>query len=42
MTKNSFIAEVTFNAFESFSQTAYANDNMPNTVGDCVKKMYRR
>ena len=26
------------NAFDDFSQTAYADDNTPNATGDCVKK----
>ena len=25
-----------------FIQTAYADDNTPNTTGDCVKKPYRK
>ena len=31
-----YLAEI--NVFDDFSQTVYADDNMPNATGDCVKK----
>ena len=37
------LAEISrlMNAFDDFSKTAYAGDNMPNlTGGDCVKKNF--
>ena len=29
------------NAFDDFSQTAYADDNTPNAMGDYVKKTFQ-